>query len=70
MAHRVYEKEAKAKCPRCECKDATLAVYHFGNTVTAECKNCGFGKVHADNEGMALSRLYGKYLEYDKYLER
>lgn len=37
MAHQIYKKEARANCPRCQCKTARLQTFHFGVTYMAEC---------------------------------
>ena len=64
MAHKVYSKIAELPCPRCNCENATLQIYMFGSSYTAECEKCGFGKVSGDREHVVLARYYGKCLEY------
>ena len=63
MAHKVYEVEIGLQCPRCGNTQARLAVYHFGNTYTAECAGCAWGAVDGANEAQATARYRGKLLE-------
>ena len=63
MAHQIYKKEMQRPCPRCGCKEARLATYHFGATYSAECADCAFGNITGDNEDMAMARLHGQCLE-------
>ena len=63
MANLIYKKLLKTNCPRCGASEATVSIYHFGATYQAECSGCGFGRATGDNEEIALSRLYGNFLE-------
>jgi predicted RNA-binding Zn-ribbon protein involved in translation (DUF1610 family) len=68
MAHKIYTKKKSIKCPLCgESAGVRFATYHFGTTYTAECANCGFGKVEGDNEDMALARYKGEVLKAEKF---
>lgn len=66
MAHKVYEVEIGQRCPRCGNTQARLAIYHFGNTYTAECAGCGWGMVDGANEAQATARYRGKLLESER----
>jgi transcription elongation factor Elf1 len=66
MAHKVYEIDLSKECPRCGCKVALVAVYHFGSTHTPSCKNCGLNNGKGDRQELAHGIMINCFYEYEQ----
>ena len=62
MAEQHYKKKTRLPCPRCQCKEARITVFHIGTTWRIECAECGFGEASGHSEEQVMARQYGIYL--------
>lgn len=66
MAHYTYEINLDKECPRCGCKVAIVAVYHFGSTHKPSCKDCGLNDGKGDTEELAKNIITNCFYEYEE----